>query len=305
MASITQTQAEYFSKPDLSKKAYLHCNESSQILSVLKFVPLKGHALDAVNYNTPGAAATVDPSSPSLSDSATTLLSPVSFSVARIAGEIDLTEMYRTITSQIRDVLQSQVDGKIRAIRNEFLTDFTEGSGTNGEMTGLSTAVDGSQTVQKAGSPLALADLDELLGKIRPFDEESDRYLLMRHDVYRAYRALCYSAGFRPELVEDATLGLWPSHDGVPILISDFIPNDEEASGYTSVYAFIAGDGDEEEGAGVVGIYPESNANNEIVVKGPIQKDGSDADYYHVYWDVGVALLRKCALARLSQIAAP
>jgi len=312
MTSITQSQAEYFSQPELAERAYLSCNSVCHILNILDFVPVKGHGLAVVNYATPGAAGTVDTSqaTPPLADGATALSAPVTYPISRIAGEVDITEAFRITSSQVRDVLGSQVDGKKRAIRNEFCLRFVEGSGSNGEMLGLRTAVSANQTIGPTnGGPLTFALLDDLLELVRPYDEESDRYLLMHYETFKAYRALCYGSGFAPPMIEHHDLDLWPAHGDVPIVISNFLPTNEErgSSGATttSVYAFIGGSGPREEEAGVVGIYPGTNAKNEILVKGPIQATGVDADYYHVYWDVGVALLRECALARLAGILNP
>jgi hypothetical protein len=120
-----------------------------------------------------------------------------------------------------------------------------------------------------------------------------DAYFVMHA---KAYRHLARNNYPDAEYVRLDPVGWAPAIAGVPVLIDNFIPTDVGGD-TTSIYAVVVG-----EDKGLCGISPSADRGGEIAVKGPFVKATSDAIWYHVSWNVGLALYNKGALARMNGV---
>ena len=96
-------------------------------------------------------------------------------------------------------------------------------------------------------------------------------------------------AGIPPELYEAAVVDganrfqkifyiTLPSIAGVPVLIDNFLPtNEDPAAAGTSIYAVTLG-----EDVGLCGIYPSAHEGAEIQIRGPIVKESTDTMWFHI-----------------------
>ncbi len=149
---------------------------------------------------------------------------------------------------QDMDVLQGQVDAKLRALQYLIGKALINGRGAGfNEPVGLKAAVVASQTWGAAnnnpngGSP-TMADFNRLVSLIRVRGGRGP-HLVMNLDVFRKWKALYTSAGSTPPVLVDPETGQeWYYHGDARILVDGHILNDESkgtGSGLTSVYAVV------------------------------------------------------------------
>jgi len=113
----------------------------------------------------------------------------------------------------------------------------------------------------------------------------------------KAYMHLLKNNYTETEYFNHPVLGTVPAIAGVPIVLDNFIALDETkgtSNTTTSIYAVMVG-----QDKGLCGIYAAADEGQPIQVRGPVVKEGDDTQWYHVSWNVGLALYNQCAVARM------
>lgn len=151
-------------------------------------------------------------------------------------------------------------------------------SGGDQEIDGLERLCATSQTIASTGADgdaISLATLDQLADTVT--DNGGPKVYLCNRTIRRKVAALLRAAGgatmseFASEIFQTGAPQRYPTYNGIPILVTDFIDNDESkgsASSLTSVYCATLG-----EKAGLAGIYSDASMDaedaGELIARAP------------------------------------
>lgn len=284
--------------------------EKDDLFSVLPFVRVNSKAYvynredtGAENNVTSGAGLPgfVEPSD-TINEGAV----PFTEVVARLrilAGDVDVDKFLQEVESDTNDQLAIQIGKKAKAVARQYHQTLAQGdSAVNAKaFDGIKVLNDGNaeQTIVAGadGGALTLAALDQLLDTV-PNGADA---IIMRRGTVRAFRGLLRAAGGTTanEYMMEAFGRPMLTHNGVPILINDFLPQNEVvgASGAktTSVYAVRLNEAD-----GLHGLYGGADAGIRIEDIGTVQN--KDATRMRVKWYCGLALKSTKSMARLAGV---
>jgi hypothetical protein len=146
------------------------------------------------------------------------------------------------------------------------------------------------------GGALTFSMLDELIDMV-PHRPDA---LVMRYGTYRALKALMRTAGgMVPEQLKLRDFdGTVPAYEGIPVILSEYLPGDEDRGSATdtcSIYAARFNTTD-----GIHGIYGDPTAG--IVVEDLGTRESYDAWRYRLKWYVSLALKSTKSIARLGGV---
>lgn len=222
-----------------------------------------------------------------------------------LAGDVDIDKFLQETESDTNNQMAIQIAKKAKAIGRQFHDALANGdSAVNAKsFDGIKALVSNAdanldQTVVAGtnGAALTLSMLDQLLDTV-PNGADA---IIMRRGTIRAFRSLLRAAGgSRPEDWMMSQFGKpMLTHNGVPILMNEFLPGDETTGSNTntcSVYAVRLNEVD-----GLHGLYGGSDAGIRLENVGTVQN--KDAERIRVKWYCGLALKSSKSLARLSGI---
>ena len=235
-----------------------------------------------------------------------TLVTPATeFDITTIVGDVSLTQFAKKVDSYSVDQLQLQIDLKKIAAKIAFWDQFFKAASGAG-FGGLPDLVDATTQLISPGSnggPLTLELLDTLLTLVTEANAEMDsRYLIMNLPTFVKYRQLVRATGACMETTTVRASGKkYASHNGVPILISEYVPNNEtlgSGSNLTSVYCCTLGYEDN----GLFGAYPPGVGEDGWVVEKAQSEIDKDVGIYRVKLYTTVVLTQVKGLARLEGI---
>lgn len=219
-----------------------------------------------------------------------------------LAGDVDVDKFLQEVESDSNDQLAIQIAKKAKAVGRQYHQTLAQGdSGTNPKaFDGIKVLNSGNanQTVAAGvnGGALTLSMLDQLLDTV-PNGADA---IVMRRGTLRAFRGLLRAAGgtSAAEFMMEAFGRPMLTHNGVPILINDFLPaNETKGSGTNlcSIYAMRLNEAD-----GLHGLYGGADAGIRIEDIGTVQN--KDAMRTRVKWYCGLALKSSQSMARLEGI---
>jgi hypothetical protein len=220
-----------------------------------------------------------------------------------LAGDVDVDKFLQETESDSNDQLAIQIGKKAKAVGRQYHQTLAQGdSSTNAKsFDGIKVLNAGNpnQTIVAGanGGALTLAALDQLLDTV-PNGADA---IIMRRGTLRAFRGLMRAAGGTSagEYMMEAFGRPMLTHNGVPILVNDFLPANEVqgTSGATtcSVYAVRLNEAD-----GLHGLYGGADAGIRIEDIGTVQN--KDATRTRVKWYCGLALKSSQSMARLGGV---
>jgi hypothetical protein len=309
MASVSRAQALLLSHPQVLG-SYLAENNTDQLLVRLPKVPVRGDSYQCSKIN---ALATADfVSAGGATDaSATTYVTPArKFELRRIAAKVEVSTDVAQNVSLINDVFQQQIEAKQIAIWNKVGDRLIYGTNADPQPAGLEVfaAEHPNGVINGGGAGLSLAHLDDMISKIRPWGGRTPRYFVMNRSQYVKVGQLARAAGFQLATMPDPILGEPLLHfQGIPILVSDWITNEEDVPNLrTSVYLVVLGtrEGEPQYG-GLVWFYNEDTGAG-IRVDGPHRTSGAnDILFADLELNIGFATLSTGAVLRRDRIATP
>ena len=266
-----------------------------EIFSMLPFEAVNGKAYVYNRENTiaGGAFLSVNSNVPEQASDFT----QVTTTLKILAGDVDIDKFLISTQSDTNDQVAIQLSQKAKGLGIQFKTALVAGDSSvdPNSFDGIAKLVASDQKIIAGanGAALSLSMLDEL--KDACFAGQPDAFL-MRRGTYRAYKALLRAAGgTRPDMImlENFTGALTPTHDGVPILVSDFIPHNIAQGSATDTASIYAVRMNEVDGLhGIVGGNMGGFAMEEI---GTVQN--RDAFRYRMKWYVSLVLKSTRALA--------
>lgn len=268
--------------------------KDSPVLQVLPFIDVNGNA---VTYNRENAMATA--SWFDVGDTwteSTPTFTQVTASLKILGGDADVDQYLARTRSNVQDIEAAVIELKAKAVRDAFETAFISGDTTANpkQFDGLAKLVTTGQTVTVAtnGGPLTLALLDELIDRVRPGRPD---LLIMSKRTRRQLTQLVRAGGAFMETRQNAFGAFQEFYAGIPIGVSDYVPDNETqgtATNASSVYAVQFGEGR------VAGLQGAGGLTVERV--GPLET--KDAIRWRVKWYVSLAVFADLAVARLKGV---
>jgi len=266
----------------------------SPVLQVLPFIDVNGNAVTYNRENTMASAAWFDVGD-TWSESTPTF-TQVTTSLKILGGDADVDQYLARTRSNVQDIEAAVIELKAKAVRDAFESAFIVGdTATNPkQFDGLAKLTPAAQTITVAtnGGPLTLALLDELIDKVKPGRPD---LLLMSKRTRRQLTQLVRASGTFMETRQNAFGMFQEFYAGIPIGVSDYVPDTETqgtATNASSVYAVQFGEGR------LAGLQGAGGLTVERV--GALES--KDAVRWRVKWYVGLALFSELAIARLKGV---
>jgi hypothetical protein len=299
--ALTLAESAKLSQDMLQRGVIETIIEESPVLDRLPFITVEGNSFKYNQENTLGGASFYAVNAVWAEGVATFTQKTTNLSI--LGGDADVDNFIQRTRSNVNDqrAIQTALKAKdvSRKWENTVLTGDTAVDANSFD--GLrklyaSTANPQVITPAAAGGSLTLALLDQLVDLVKGGKPD---ILLMSKRTRRKLKALMVASTHYVEQGADQFGSQVLLYDGIPVLVSDFQPDNETAdngtgSTFSSIYAiqFSAADG-------LVGL---TNGGVEVIDLGQLEsKDGSRV---RVRWYVGMAVLRDSAVARMNGIAA-
>lgn len=297
--ALLKAEAEKLSNKSLERGVVEEIIDRDATFALLPFMGVNGKAYVYNRENTLGGVAFLDPND-TISESASTF-TEVTTNLRILAGDVDIDKFLRDTMGDTNDQVAVQLAGKAKQMRRSFQQAFATGdSAVNAKsFDGITKLTPAGQTLAAGvnGAALTLAMLDELRDAV---PNGPDAYV-MRPGTLRAWKSLVRaSGGTTPihQMLSNFVGADVPAHDGIPILINDFLPGDEDQGtnlNTCSIYAVRMNEID-----GLHGIFGGGNAGFVFEEIGTVQN--KDAVRYRVKWYVSLVLKSTKSIARLKGI---
>lgn len=292
--ALTLTEAAKLSNDVVLQGVIETIVKDSPLLQRLPFIDITGNAITYNRETTQPAAAffqvgdTWTESTPTFTQLTTSLVI--------LGGDADVDRFIATTRNNVQDIEAAVIELKAKAVRYKFEDTFISGDTAvdTKSFDGIAKQVTAPQTITAAtnGTQLTLSLLDQLIDQVKPGRPD---LLLMSKRSRRALSQLVRASGAFME-TRQVDFGMFQEfYAGVPIGVSDFIPDTETqgtANNASSIYALQLGEGR------VAGLQGAGGLQVERV--GTLET--KDASRWRVKWYVNVAIFADLALARLKGI---
>jgi len=297
--ALLKTEAEKLSNNDLVAGVIEEIIDKEDLFAVLPFTRTEGKAYVYNRENVISEGAFIDPNETVTEEAST--FTQVTANLKILAGDVDVDKFLDATMGDTNNQKAIQIAAKAKGLARKFRATLAIGdSGVNAkEFDGVSSLVTVGQTIDAAvnGAALTLDMLDELLDMV-PNGADA---IMMRSGTARALRTLLRaSGGLEPAHVMMENFGRpMLTHNGVPVIINDFLPGDEDQGSSTgvccSIYAMRLNEVD-----GLHGIYGGNSAGIVVEDIGTVQN--KDATRTRLKWYCGTALKSTKSLARLQGV---
>jgi len=217
-----------------------------------------------------------------------------------MAKNVDIDKFLSETMGDTNSQIALQLQGAAKAVDQKFRQTMVTGDSAvnNLEFDGFRKLVTAEQTLAAGanGASLTFEMLDQLIDQV-PNRPDA---LFMRHGTYRALKALMRtSGGMVPEQLKLRDFdGLVPAYDGLPIILSEYLPGNETqgtATATTSIYAARMNTVD-----GLHGLYGGDAAGIRVESLGTLEL--RDSVRYRLKWYTAMALKSTKSIARLKGV---
>jgi hypothetical protein len=296
--ALLKSEAQKLSQDDVVTGIIEEIITVNEMFETLPFTGVNGKSYLYKRENTLASATYLDPND-TVTEEASTFTQVTTY-LRILAGDVDVDKFLEETMSDTEDQLATQIALKAKGMARVFQNSVVNGNnGTNAkEFDGMTAMVTGGQTIVAGtnGAAMTLTMLDQLVDQV----PNKPDFLVMRSGTRRAYMSLVRATGgTNAVMVQLPNFGKPVlTHNGVPILINDFLPGTEttgSSSATCSVYAVRANELD-----GLHGLYGGSKAGIRVENIGTVQN--KDATRTRLKWYCGMALKSTKSLARLSGI---
>lgn len=303
---LLKAEADKLSNNQLVQGIVEQIIERDDLFAVLPFVGVSGKAYvynreKADNLTTgSGMPAFADPNDTVVEGAAK--FDEVTTRLRILIGDVDVDKFIQETESDQQSQKAIQIAAKAKSLGRLYKNALINGNATTNskEFDGLAalSAGDSAQVISAGtnGAALTLSMLDQLLDTV-PNGADA---IVMRSGTLRAFRSLLRAAG--GTTAADYQLAAFGrpmlTHNGVPILVNDFISATETAgtaTATTSIYAVRLNEYD-----GLHGLYGGRDAGVRVEEIGTVQN--KDATRTRLKWYAGLALKSTKSLARLQGI---
>lgn len=296
---LLKAEAEKLSNNELVAGVIEEIIDRDPLFYLLPFQGVNGKAYVYDRENTLSEADFLDPNDPVNEGAAT--FTEVTARLRILAGDVDVDKFLQATMSDTNNQKAIQIAAKAKALARKFRRTLVNGDNTANpkEFDGMWKLVANDRKIAAGGGPtnnLSLSMLDELLDAV----PNGADFIMMRPGTLRYYRGLLRAAGgTEPQHIMIKDFGMVMAHNGVPIIVNDFMSSVEALNGsaltggtYASVYAGRLNEAD-----GIHGIYGGSSAGIVVEDIGTVQN--KDATRTRLKWYCGLALKSTKSLARI------
>ncbi len=294
--ALTLAESAKLSQDMLQRGVVETILEESPVLQALPFIHVEGNSFKYNQENTLGGAAFYSVNGAWTEGTAT--FTQKTATLAILGGDADVDNFIQRTRSNLQDQRAIQVQLKAKDVARKFEETFIVGdtSADPNAFDGIRRLVPPGQSINAGtnGGPLTLALLDQLIDLVKG---GRPSMLLMSKRTRRKLKGLLQTSAHYLERGESSFGRQVLMYDGIPVEVSDWVPDSESegtGSGLSSIYAIQFSEAD-----GLVGLQ---NGGIEVVDIG--QLESKDAQRVRIRWYVGLALLRDSAIARLRGISA-
>jgi HK97 family phage major capsid protein len=295
--AMTKSEAAKLSNDLLLRGVIETIVKESAILQYLPFMPVTG---TSVRYNreaTMPAAAFYAPGD-TWAEATPTFTSHTA-DLKILGGDADVDNFLQSTYADTNDIEAEVIASRAKAVAHKFSATFFTGDSSSDTKSfdGLDLMMPAGQTVTMGtnGGALTLAKLDEMIDLVKPGRPE---ILMMSKRTRRKIKDLRRTSGSVVETSLDQFGRTVETYDGIPIVVDDFVPDNETkgTSGAvcSSIWAFKFG-----VGAGLMGLE-----HGGITVERVGELETKDATRHRIKWYAGLALFSELGVARLSGITA-
>jgi hypothetical protein len=290
--------AEKLSQEEMLRGVIEEIIDRDDLLALLPFARTEGKALVYIRELTNSEGAFLDVNE--VVPEGTSDVEEVVTKLRIIAGDVDVDKFIDETMSDKNSQLALQIAMKAKGMARTFRRAVVQGNSVTDPKSfdGIEKLVADTGNFFEAGvngGAISLSMLDELIDKLQGRRPDA---LMMRTGTLRALKALWRLAGGNTGgMLQLDNYGQIPAHDGIPIIINDFIP--VKAQGTTantcSVYALRLNEVD-----GLHGLYGGSSAGIRVEDIGTVQN--KDATRTRLKWYCGLALKSTKSLAAVKGI---
>ena len=299
---LLRAVAEILSEEMVERGVIEEIIDKDDLLSILPFKYVNGEAYVYRRENTISSPVWTDPEG--IVTEGTSDWTKHTAHLYSLIGDVDIPKFYQSTMSDMDDQWSLQMQAKAKGMATEFRRTVVQGDnsvGTNDEPDGLARLVTAAQTLDPGGGvaqPLNYNQLDELIDAV----PNGCDALMMREGTLRAFRQLVRAApGTDSGMMQLENFGRpVMTHNGIPIIVNDFIPANETYAGdpnTTSIYAVRLNEVD-----GFHAIFGGFRENGGIVVEEIGTVQDRDVTRTRLKWYVGFALKSTRSIARLPGI---
>lgn len=293
---LLKTEAEKLSNNQLERGVITEIYDRDDLFAILPFTRVNGKAYVYNRENALATAAWLDPND-TITESASTF-TEVTTNLRILAGDVDVDKFLIATMGDTNDQLAIQIAAKAKALGREFRKVLVQGDHISQakQFDGVNKLVTSGQTITAETKALTFSMLDELLDMI-PLGADC---IMMRSGTYRAYMSLLRAtSGTNAPLVMMENFGRpMLTHNGVPIIVNDYIATakgDDSSTDVAPIYAMRLNEVD-----GLHGLYGGNNAGIVIENIGTVQN--KDAVRTRLKWYCGLALKSTKSLAMLKNV---
>ena len=296
---LLKVEAEKLSNNQLLAGIIKEIYDKDDLFSVLPFKAINGKAYVYNRENTITEGAFIDPVSDAVPEGGADFTEVVA-KLRVLIGDVDVDEFLNATMSDTNDQKSIQIAQRAKGLGKKFRRTLAIGNATLNakEFDGVEQLAVADQTILAGanGASVTLSMLDELIDAIA----DGADAIMMRSGTARAVRALLRaSGGLEPAHVMMENFGRpMLTHNGVPIIVNDFLANNETKGSGTnlaSIYAMRLNEVD-----GLHGIYSGATAGVTIKELGSLET--KDAERTRLKWYCGLALKSTNSLARIEGV---
>lgn len=297
--ALLAAEAAKLSLEQLERGVIEEIIKKDELFALLPFMNINGKSYVYNRENTVAGGAFLATNT-DVPESASTF-SQVTSTLSILAGDVDIDKFLISTMGDHNDQVAIQLAQKAKGLGMQFKTAMVAGdTGVDANsFNGIGKLVDAGQVLvaDANGAPLTLSMLDALKDQVI----QGPDAFIMRRGTFRAYKALLRAAGgTRPDMIqlENFTGTLTPCHDGIPILVSDYIPSgvaQGTSANTTSIYAARFNEVD-----GLHGIVGGGQAGFQVEAIGTVQN--RDAFRYRLKWYTSLVLKSTLSLASLAGV---
>lgn len=289
--ALSKTEAAKLSNDLLLRGVIETVVKESSVLSHLPFMQVTGTAvtynreatMPAANFYVPGDAWT----------EATPTFTQATAQLAILGGDADVDNFLQATYADSNDIEAEVIANRAKAVAHAFSNSFFNGdiSTDPKSFDGLHKLIPVGQTISAGtnGAALTLAMLDELIDKVQPGRPEM---LFMSKRTRRKLKDLRRASGSVLETSINQFGQQVELYDGIPIVVDDFIKDDQTQGSSTSastIYAVKYG-----QGTGVLGLE-----HGGITVERVGELESKDATRTRIKWYCGLGLFSELGAAKL------
>lgn len=293
--ALTKTEAAKLSNDLLVRGVIETIVKESAILSFLPFMEVTGTAVRYTREATMPSVSFYQPGDTWAE--ATPTFSSHTAELKVLGGDADVDNFLQATYADTNDLEAEVIASRAKAIAHKFSETFIVGDSTVDPKAfdGLRTLIPVGQTLAMGanGAALTLQKLDELIDAIVPRPD----ILLMSKRTRRKLKDLRRASGAVLEMGVNQFGEQVEVYDGIPVVVDDFVPNDEvlgSGTNLSSIYALRFGQGE-----GVMGLE-----HGGITIERVGELETKDATRTRIKWYAGLALFNTLGVARLTGITA-